>query len=257
MSEQNRFKQLATGLNAFTFCFDKNLLDELRALYLNSVLPYLNHHPELLEGGYYREHSAGHADELFVVSYDTFPLLWFSYNDALSFDVYQRFFNRLNLTAALKGLLDFKQKVVMYCGFFVIGDRAPEAMWHNDYRQGAEAFTLITPLFELDPQHGHLLYQLPDSQIARYSYQPGEAVILGDNFFHSTEPYGAEDQAGPLRVLVSLTFGSDKWQHWDSIRLNIENQSRYYALPCGHLTSTCKCEQQYRFKQKLFNYFKP
>lgn len=145
----------------------------------------------------------------------------------------------------------------MYCGFLVIGDRAPETMWHYDFRTGAQAFTLITPLFELLPEHGHLLYRLADKQARKYTYRLGEAILLGEKFSHTTEPYGEEDVSGPLRVLVSLTFGSDKWENWEQLKPNIESQSHYFAQPCGHISGRCKCEQRHRLGKKIWEYLGP
>ncbi len=65
--------------------------------------------------------------------------------------------------------------------------------------------------------------------IRRYRYEQNEALILGDGFLHSTEPYEGD---GSLRVLVSLTFGTDKLAHWGQLKQTIGAQSEFLMLPC-------------------------
>jgi len=244
-----RLKPLAPDLNAFTLGFDETLLDELKAMYRQEIEPFFSQprHQHLLQGGRTRRRAVGTKHYLF--SYDTYPLLWISNHHNTSFAIYQRFFERLQLEQALQSRIDHHKEIVMYCGFLVLGNQAPETLWHDDYLQGANAYTLITPLFELAPEHGQLLYeQHPDQEAARYVYSPGEAIILGDSFLHSTEPYAPSPH---LRVLVSLTFGTDKWAHWPQLKQALNAQSKYFRLPCGHLNGKCFCQIKYLIK-KIF-----
>ena len=137
----------------------------------------------------------------------------------------------------VRKLVDCREKAVMYCGFLVVGDRAPASQWHNDYAPGANAFTLITPLFELDPGHGHLLYKVGE-QTHRYQYTLNEAIFFGEKTAHSTEPY---PPSASKRVLLSMTFGTDKLEYWPHLRESLETQAQYFMLPCGHVYGSCQC----------------
>ena len=46
----------------------------------------------------------------------------------------------------------------MYQGSYVVSDGVEAANWHVDYWEGSSAYTLLTPLYELDPEYGHLWY---------------------------------------------------------------------------------------------------
>ena len=59
-------------------------------------------------------------------------------------------FESLDIADDVRKLIDLKHRVIVYSGFFVVGNHMPEETWHVDYLEGANAFTLIAPLFELD-----------------------------------------------------------------------------------------------------------
>lgn len=235
----SQLQRLHPDLNAYTLDFRPELLSAVQASYRQQLEGFLQagRHQYLLQGGKtFRRGVPGGAYYLF--SYDTYPLLWFSSNRPQSFGLYQDLFKALRLAELFQELIDYQQQIRLYCGFLVIGNQAPKELWHYDYLEGAQAYTLITPLFELEPAHGGLLYELDAEQTARYSYRSSQAIILGDRFLHSTEPY----QPSPkLRVLLSLTFGSDKLTYWPKVRQAIQSQSRYYIKPCGHSGPYCLC----------------
>jgi hypothetical protein len=74
--------------------------------------------------------------------------------------------------------------------------------------------------------------------VIRYRYKVGEAIIAGDRVPHSTEPYATSRR---LRVLVSLTFGTDKLEYWPILEKTVGAQSRFLVLPCGHERGACRC----------------
>ncbi|MEZ0368098.1 MAG: hypothetical protein ACAI44_03315 [Candidatus Sericytochromatia bacterium] len=251
-----RLEPLAEGLNAFTCRFDPGLLDEIRESYRQDLEAFLAH-PEqqyLFEGGRYHALGIGVPESpYYLVTYDTFPLLWLSNNTARTFALFRRFFDRLGITADLRQLVDFRRQIVMYSGFFVIGNRAEEEMWHFDYRPGANAYTLITPLFALASGHGQLLYKDRDGQSRSYHYRLGEAIVFGEGFLHSTEPY--QPVAEP-RVLVSMTFGTDKWDYWEILSQNIQEQSNYFIQPCGHVAGSCGCHRRWQRWRRIRDFFR-
>lgn len=176
----------------------------------------------------------------FLVSYGKHPLLWFSANDSATFSIYERLFANLGIEDDVRRLVDHRDHVQLYSAFLVVCDRAPQPMWHLDYLPGANAYTLITPLHELGTAHGHLVYRPPSAerQTLRYEYRLGHGIILGDHFPHSTEPF---PPAGQLRVLLSMTFGTDKVEYWPVLRETLGKQARFLILPCGHRYGSCQC----------------
>jgi hypothetical protein len=235
----NSLHRLHPELDAYTVRFEDALLEEIRDSYQRELAPLVDNprNQYLFEGGQMRRASLGEAGSYLALSYDTYPLLWLSNNDARTHAMFRRFFEALAIESELRELLDCRQRVVFYCGFLVVGDHAPAAQWHSDYASEANAFTLITPLFPLQPEHGHLLYRHGDTT-ERYEYALNEAILFGDKTPHTTEPY---PPAAGKRVLVSLTFGTDKMKYWPRLRESLESQAHYFTLPCGHLYGSCDC----------------
>jgi len=121
---------------------------------------------------------------------------------------------------------------------FLSWARDERSTWHKDYVDGAQAYTLITPLFELEHTHGNLMYKDKYENIKSYKYKINEAIIFGDDFDHATEPYAQTDK---LRVMLSFTFGTDKVENWNILKQTIGEQSNYMILPCGHQKGICEC----------------
>ena len=224
-----KLTRLVGGVNAYTCSFDVGLLDELRAAYEAAVrgvlgLPSNSH---LLDGGKYVEAKWTQGRHRFhACTYDEAPLLWVSSDDLPTYEMFNRFFDSLRIDGDIKKLVDVDRNVIVYCGFFVVSEQLAEAKWHVDYFEGANAYTLITPLFDLDGEHGNLLYRDP-SGIKQYRYHSGEAIILGDGFEHTTEPY---PRGSSQRVLVSLTFGTDKLEHWSVLKKTAGRQSDFLVF---------------------------
>ena len=236
-----KLQQIEPGLNAYTVNFDHSLLEPLRKLFEENLTERLNRqgYAYLFEG---MEHINIQItlDELkfHVTSYDTAPLLWISNNNTYTYNLFKVFMDKLNIMDDMKELVDFDKKIQVYCGFFVVGKQMDRATWHKDYVDGANAYTLITPLFELAPEHGNLMYKNPFGHHSVYQYKINEAVIFGDGFEHATEPYAKTDK---LRVMLSFTFGTDKLMYWERLKQTIAEQSNYMLLPCGHQKGHCAC----------------
>ncbi len=227
--------------NAFTFPYDVKIMDRIRDVFSNAVLPelLLPDHVALFDGGKHRSGRIGSKDQqFFYTSYGEEPLFWVSNNSQQTYDLFKEYFDALKITEAVKELVEFDKDIILYSGFFVVGNYSNKEYWHMDYATGANAYTLITPLFEPASNHGNLLYKDQESQNQTYVYKNGEAVILGDEFLHTTEPYPKSDQ---IRVLLSLTFGTDKLDYWEILRQTIAGQSEFLMLPCGHQIGTCDC----------------
>lgn len=241
-----RLQVLAPGLNACTLRFDPELLRPLQTDFAHHVQPWLQSPAgqRALQGGrLLRRVLPDRAYAAF--SYNDYPLLWIAQHQADTLARFQRLFRTLALDLLLQDLVQPAHRVRFYAGFFVVGRQAPAPLWHEDYASAAPGYTLITPLYPLAPGHGHLLYRRADGQSACYRYRAGEAVLLGAGLQHSTEPYAPSDQ---LRVLLSLTMGSDRLSDWPLLAPTIGRQARYFQLPCGHIRGRCLC----RLKQGLF-----
>lgn len=232
-------KLLHEDLDAYTLRFEESLLNEIRDSYRRELAGLLENpqNQYLFQGGRSHRARVGRSAPYFALSFESYPLLWLSNNNVETYEVFRRFFDALGLEEQVRELIDCRERVVMYCGFLVIGDRAPATQWHCDYAPGANAFTLITPLFELEPEHGHLLYKLRE-QTERYEYDLGEAIFFGEKTAHCTEPYPVTDKK---RVLVSMTFGTDKLEYWPQLKETLESQAQYFVLPCGHVYGRCEC----------------
>jgi hypothetical protein len=156
-------------------------------------------------------------------------ICWISPNTAEMFDVFYSIFRRLNIAAHVKEFLDIENDVQMYCGFLVRRRACLMPNFHVDWVDtNNEAFTLITPLSDNTKNFG-LLYQTQDGSIIEYEYKMGEALIFGDKFIHSTKPGWSEKAT----LLLSITFGTDKMQHWPKIAKTAATQSNLMRLPSG------------------------
>lgn len=238
--------EVGPGLNAFTFAFDEKVLNELRITYQTHIRPFLLT-PELsplFEGRKQREGRFGAEGYNYAyTSYGEEPLFWVANNNERTYQDFERFYRSLLIEDAVKGIVDYDKSITLYCGFLVVGNHADHEFWHLDYAPGANAYTLITPLFAPDPAHGDLLYQDSAGTIHTYEYRLGEAILLGDNFPHTTEPY---QQTGSTRVLVSLTMGTDKVEYWPILEQSVGAQSEFVVLPCGHPRGACDCLEKLR-----------
>jgi hypothetical protein len=230
-----RFERVAPTTNAFEFRFESSLLDRLGEIYESVVAPNLDLHTLKRS----RAHSKLQRDGL---RFDVVPygnlLAWVAPDDVRTHSEFQWLFDRLGLAAAVQPLVDWHERIVMYQGFYVISDGVAAPTWHVDYYEGAHAYTLLTPLHELDPEHGHL-WHLTDGQIKRYEYKEGVGLVIGEGVFHSTQPH---PPARRKRVLVSMTFGTDRMAHWSVLSQTVGGQSSFVVMPCGHPRGTCRCE---------------
>ncbi len=237
----NQLSPIVNAPNSFTFEFETDLLKQIQSMYLSQLDPVISSESNaaLLAGGqhFISELNAGEYS-YFLTSYGKNPLIWISNNNEMTYQIFKDFYTNLNIEQQLKKLIDVDENIQVYCGFFVLGNRLNKEIWHVDYLDGANAFTLITPLFEVSKDHGDLLYLNNEKKIRKHQYKYGEAVIFGDGFKHTTETY---HKSVSLRVMLSLTFGTDKMKYWPVLQKTIGGQSKFMYLPCGHERSKCVC----------------
>ncbi len=236
-----KLQQIEPGLNAYKVSFDASLLTTLQTMFNNTLEERLNRegYAYLFTGMEQINIQMKLEDQRFhITSYGTAPLLWISNNNAHTYEIFKSFMDELDIMDDIKELVDFENKIEVYCGFFVVGKKMDRETWHNDFQDGANGYTLITPLFELDESHGHLMYKDQAANTKTHQYKMSEAVVFGDGFEHATQPYPETDK---LRVMLSFTFGTDKIEHWPVLRQTIGEQSNYMILPCGHEKGSCQC----------------
>ncbi len=155
---------------------------------------------------------------------------WISNDSFRSYKVFLDCFERLGLAKAFSTIVDYEVNLVLYCGFFVRRSRCTEYNFHLDWLDGCDnnAFTLIAPLLQSEDSPG-LAYRDLHGSIKKYSYRADSAIVFGSGFVHSTDLGSAESPS----VLLSLTFGTDKMEHWGAISKTAASQSRLFRLPCG------------------------
>jgi hypothetical protein len=231
--------RIAPDKDAFQFRFDPSLLAPLAAVYESVVAPNLDFPRLRSDAG----HDKLRGDGLrFHVSRYGHLLAWVSADDLTTHREFARLFEHLELADAAKHLVDWRERIVLYNGFYVVSDGVESPSWHRDYVDGAQAYTLLTPLYELDAEHGQLWYE-SGGETMRYEYRHGVGVMFGEGFRHATEPFAPTPRP---RVLVSLAFGTDRMRYWPALQRTVGIQAPFVVMPCGHLRGTCACRQPLR-----------
>lgn len=233
--------KLNNGLNAYTLTFEDHILDEIREAFNQNIQDFINipQNKKYFAGGKTFFKPIG---DYRLFSYGKYPLLWICNNNQKTYEIFKRFFDNLKIQDEIMELVDFDENIIMYSGFFVVSNHSDTSLWHYDYYPNSNAYTLITPLFKPEKTHGGLQYESLNNQVKIYKYKMQEAIIFGEGFMHSTEPYDYSDK---FRIMVSITFGTDKVKYWKFIKKTAVvthlGRSHYCKLPCGHIRGTCNC----------------
>lgn len=188
-----KLERLAPDSKALKFRFDPSVLDRLTSIYEDVVEPKLDLATLRTSGAH--DKLRGDGLSFHVTPYGSL-LAWAAADDLTTHREFQRLFDQLGLAAAVMPLVDWHERIVMYQGFFIVSDGVADASWHVDYFEGSHAYTLLTPLYELDADHGHLWYSGSDGRVGRYDYQLGVGVLVGEGFLHSTEPFAPQSGSG-------------------------------------------------------------
>ena len=158
-------------------------------------------------------------------------LVWLSPADERHFKLFEQMFEALGIADHVRDRLDLRRAPRLYSGFILRRSRCDAAHFHTDWRgcQG-QAYTFITAIDEASEGFG-LLYRDCDGTVVSYDYRPGEGILFGDDFSHSTRP-GARDE--PL-TLLCFEFGTDRMHYWPKIFGCIEGQSLLLRRPDGKI----------------------
>lgn len=139
---------------------------------------------------------------------------WITSEDEEAFGTFESAFERLGIAAHFAPYLDIEREVRLFTGTVIIRSRCTEPYFHADWTKlNNEAFTFMTPITANAENFG-LLYKTVKGDVGDYAYRPGEAIVFGDNFVHSTKP-GQSDE--PV-MLLNFEFGTDRMEHWDAIK---------------------------------------
>ena len=154
--------------------------------------------------------------------------------------VFESAFERLGVADHFREYLDIEHEVRLYAGFLVVRSECSAPRFHVDWvKTGNEAFTLLTPVSANASGFG-LLYEKLTGDVGDYDYRLGEAVVFGDNFYHSTKP-GRSDE--PV-VLLCFEFGTDNMEHWEKIFQTVGKQAGMLRRPDGEFVDTgCRAER--------------
>lgn len=159
---------------------------------------------------------------------------WISPNSEEAFGQFRSAYERLGVAADVREYLDIDRDVRFYAGFLHTRSRCATPDFHVDWMlTNNEAFTLLTPVSGSEAGQS-LLYKKLTGDIAEYVYRPGEAIVFGDHFLHSTPP-GSFD---PPFTLLVFNFGTDKMAHWDKIVRTTGTQCALICQPDGELVIT-------------------
>lgn len=154
---------------------------------------------------------------------------WYSARNRRDFRRFRSIFHDLGIARHVERYLDLEKEVRLYNSFLVVRTSCDEPDFHVDWADANnEGFTLMTPLTSNCGGFG-MLYKKLDGDIAEYDYKPGEALIFGDDFLHSTKP-GSSDE--PV-VLLCFNFGTDKIEHWPRLERTASRQSILFCRPDG------------------------
>lgn len=161
---------------------------------------------------------------------------WISPNNATSFAAFEAAFDQLGIADHVAQYLDLEERPRLYNGFLLVRTTCSDTNFHVDWADaGNEAFTFITPLDERAQGFG-LVYEKVNGSIGEYDYRPGEGILFGDKFVHSTKPGQSERPV----ALLCFQFGTDKMKHWDKIMETAGYQSLYIQQPDGRFARRTK-----------------
>ena len=159
---------------------------------------------------------------------------WISADDEEAFAVFESAFERLGIPEQAAPYLDIEREVRLFAGFVVVRSRCTAPYFHMDWKKlNNEAFTVLTPVKDNAQSFG-LLYEKVTGEVAEYAYRPGEAIMFGDNFLHSTKPGKSDDPV----ALLCFQFGTDKMKYWDDINAQLNTQATMLRQPDGTFMRT-------------------
>jgi hypothetical protein len=154
---------------------------------------------------------------------------WISAAGQVGFARFEAAFLALDVARHVRDYVAVDCDISLYQGFVVRRSECREAHFHVDWVDtGNQAFTLLTPIGLIEPGFG-LAYKTLKGETRSYDYRPGEAVIFGDKFLHSTQPGKAPRET----ALLCFNFGTDRMEDWPAIAKTAAAQGGMVRRPDG------------------------
>lgn len=156
-------------------------------------------------------------------------ICWLSNADESAYWWFDSLFRRLKLDEAVKPFVAHDSQIRLYSGFFVTRSRCTAHDMHHDWlTPDNTAFTVMAPLTHNACAMG-LAYRSVHGDEREYRYRLGKGVAFGSGFLHSTATGELDERA----VFLSLTFGTDRMDEWDTIERTAGRQGRFFCQPDG------------------------
>lgn len=160
-------------------------------------------------------------------------IAWLSAADEPTFRLFEEAFERMRVADHVRDRLDLDVAPRLFAGSIIRRSRCDAPDFHTDWRNcDRQAYTFITAVDAESVDFG-LMYHDRDDRIVMYDYRPGEGILFGDDFRHSTRP-GASER--PV-ILLCFVFGTDKMRYWRQIYSCIAGQSLLFRRPDGKLVA--------------------
>ena len=158
-------------------------------------------------------------------------ICWLSNADEAAYWWFESLFRRLKLDEAVAPFVAHDSQIRLYSGFFVTRSHCTAHDMHQDWLTPENtAFTVMAPLTPNACEMG-LAYRSVHGDEREYRYQMGKGVAFGSGFLHSTATGRLDERA----VFLSLTFGTDRMDEWETIEKTAGRQGRFFCQPDGVL----------------------
>lgn len=158
-------------------------------------------------------------------------ICWLSNADEAAYRWFETLFRRLKLDEAVAPFVAHDSQIRLYSGFFVTRSHCTAHDMHHDWLTPENtAFTVMAPLTDNACAMG-LAYRSVHGDEREYRYRMGKGVAFGSGFLHSTATGSLDERA----VFLSLTFGTDRMDEWETIEKTAGRQGRFFCQPDGVL----------------------
>ena len=165
---------------------------------------------------------------------------WISANNMTTYNHFLKGFQSLDLQEVLKGIIEYKNQLRLYAGFFLKRSSSKKNFhfdWTNKLKNNA--FTLLTPLYQ-EKDALHLLYKDISGKECKYQYEIGKAIIFGSDFYHSTEG----GKSSSPSILLCFLFGTDLATYNRGVYDAMGTQTPFMILPDGRCITHKKPEKK-------------
>ena len=154
---------------------------------------------------------------------------WISANNMNTYNIFLKGFESFGLDRILKDIIEYKNKIRLYAGFFLKRSESKKNFhfdWSGQLKNNA--FTLLTPLYQ-EKDALHLLYKDNSGEECKYQYEIGKGIVFGSDFNHSTEA----GKSSSSSILLCFQFGTDLPTYNQGVHEAMGTQTPFMILPDG------------------------